>query len=416
MLTFCKSLIFLAIACLLTISVFAGDTEFIGTFEPALSANTEDMDDVIFKPVGDISKLKFETPPSFDEGKITVARLYNPQQDKNVILAAMFEVEDEKPVVYVDTDLNGSFSQSETFQMKREKKDNPYIWQTTVFVPLSSGKFFKSYPIYIQYFRSYKYDDMSEDERLFMQSKEAFAKGKVDIKGNPTAVLYAFNPSSQKISPSNGWLGVDSDGDGEVYIDRLSPETAKADSETVIFRAGQTFVSTKKIDLERNQIIMREHQASDYKRVELKMGGTLPDFTFTNFDGKKRKLSDFHGKYLLIDIWGMWCPPCRRELPYLKAAYSKFQSRGLEILGLNTDTDFSVDSLNQNLKKNGMTWTQSQVESTLSVIKAYRVSSFPTTILLDPEGKIISLNQTDKGQPELRGRDLIKSLDKILPF
>jgi hypothetical protein len=45
----------------------------------------------------------------------------------------------------------------------------------------------------------------------------------------------------------------------------------------------------------------------------------------------------------------------------------------------------------------------------------YRIHLFPTTLLIDPDGKIISLNQRKKGQPELRGQDLLKSLDRILP-
>ena len=407
-------LIFLILTTFSNIA-FAGDNEFVGTFETNLMANSEEMDDVIFKTVVGSSKLKFETSSDSTDTTITAARLFHPLQEKNVILSALVEVEDEKPSIYVDINLDGTFSQTELFPMKREKKDNPYLWQATVFMPIN-GKLFANYPIYIQYFRSYKYDDMNDSDRLVRQSTEAYAKGYVDIKGKKTLVLYGFNPSSQKISTNLGWLGVDSDGDGDVYLDRLSPEAAKADNETVIFRAGQTFVSTKKIDLEKNLIIMREHQANDYKRIELKVGEVLPDFNFKDFEGKKRKLSDFRGKHVLIDIWGFWCPPCRRELPYLKAAYSKFQPRGLEILGLNTDTEFTIENINSTMKKNGMNWNHAQLESIVSVIKAYRISSFPTTILIDPQGKIISLSQTDRGQLDLRGKDLLKSLDSLLPF
>ncbi len=397
------------------ILTFAGDNEFVGTFETTLMANSEDMDDVIFKNIADPAKLKFEKLPDLTDATMTAARLFHPTQEKNSILSALVEIEDEKPSIYVDINLDGTFSQTELFLMKREKKDNPYLWQATVLIQVN-GKLFANYPIYIQYFRSYKYDDMNDSDRLVRQSKEAYAKGFVDIKGKKTLVMYGFNASSQKISTTIGWLGVDSDGDGDVYLDRLSPEAAKADNETVIFRAGQTFVSTKKIDLEKNLIIMREHQANDYKRIELKVGEILPDFQFKDFEGKKRKLSEFRGKHVLIDIWGFWCPPCRRELPYLKAAYAKFQPRGLEILGLNTDTEFTIENINSTMKKNGMNWNHAQLESIVSVIKAYRISSFPTTILIDPQGKIISLSQTDRGQLDLRGKDLLKSLDSLLPL
>jgi thiol-disulfide isomerase/thioredoxin len=145
------------------------------------------------------------------------------------------------------------------------------------------------------------------------------------------------------------------------------------------------------------------------------MGGEVPDFAFTDFKGKKRKLSEFRGKYLLVDFWGTWCGPCRREMPYLKAAYRNFQPRGLEILGMNTDELEILPDVKRWLEGNGLAWTQATRESIREVIRNFRIHSYPTTLLLGPDGKVISLNQTKKDQPGLRGNDLLKSLDKLLP-
>jgi peroxiredoxin len=387
--------------------------EFIGKFDPKLAPNDDDLDHVIFKPFRDLSKVQFAKRPESD-ATITAGRLYHPPTDKAAILALLVEPEGESPYVYADADLNNTMDESEKFDLDNEESGNPYIWQATVNVPLKEG-FFQSFPVLVQYFKEIKTNEMGKDDRLVLQSAKVFARGQVEIQGKKILVQYDYNPRNKKINPMNCALGVDGDGDGEIDMDGFSPEAAEAKEEAVIFRVGDNYVSTKRADIEKNQIVMRTHPAKDYKRVELKMGGELPDFQFTDFKGKKRRLSEFRGKYVLIDFWGMWCGPCRRELPYLKTAYKNFQSRGLEILGMNTDEPEILSQIKTTLEKNDLLWTQATLESIREIIRGYRIHSYPTTLLIDPEGKIISLNQTKKGQPALRGQDLLKSLDRLLP-
>ena len=82
---------------------------------------------------------------------------------------------------------------------------------------------------------------------------------------------------------------------------------------------------------------------------------------------------------------------------------------------MNTDQAELVSQIKSQLDKNGMTWPQARRESIIALIRNLRIHSYPTTVLLDPDGKILSLNNRNKDQPRLRGNDLLKSLDQLLP-
>jgi peroxiredoxin len=385
--------------------------EYTGKLDPGLVANTDDTEQVIFRPMSDLSKIKLVKP--IERGaNVTAGRLYYAPSDKSAILALLVEPEGGAPYLYADVNLDNALDENERFQLKQG--ENPYIWEAVIGVPLKEGPF-RSFPIQVRYFQNVQMDELKAGERLVLETHSAFARGFVDIQGKKTLVQYAYDPRSRKINPAKGKLGVDCDGDGKIDMDPFSGEAAEADDEAVVFRVGNVYVSTKKVDVEKNLITMRSHPASDYKRVELRIGGEMPEFEFTDFNGKKRRLSEFRGKYLLIDFWGMWCGPCRHELPYLKAARARFGARGFDILGMNTDEPEAQPAVKSTLEKNGMTWTQARRESIMPVIRSLRIHSFPTTLLIDPNGKVVSLNNTRRGQPDLRGSDLLKSLDEMLP-
>jgi peroxiredoxin len=314
-------------------------------------------------------------------------------------------------VIFVDQNNDQRLTAAEKFEMKAP--DNPYLWQTLVTIPIKGG-FFTSAPIRVEYFKSIKSDKMTADDRLIRQTTEVLAGGTVEVNGKKVAVRYAL-VERKKVNARDGWLGVDTDGDGVVDMDNLSPESTKANDEAVIFRVGNTYVSTKKADVEKNQIILREHDAKEYKRLELYIGKEFPEFTFSDFEGKKHKFSEYRGKYVLLDIWGFWCPPCRKELPYIREAHRRFGSKNLEVIGLNTDADFTVDSMKKALKDNGMIWTQAKFESVVEFLGVgLRINSFPTTFLISPEGKILSMSRQERKEPDLRGADLLDSLDEVL--
>lgn len=393
--------------------LYAGGAEYNGQFESALIPNIDDFERVVLKSA---SWVKAEgLPAAGHDQNLAAGKLIDPRSLEPSVLALLVDNNDDDPVIYFDGNGDGRLTTDEKYVMKRSKPDNPYLWEATVELALDEGAF-KSFPIFVRYFKSIRVENMGPNDRLITQSTMALARGQVDVRGKKVSVQYTFNPKSKKVDPQNGYIGVDIDGDGVIDPDTLSPEMTKADNENVVFRAGDLYVSTKKADVSKNIIVLREHEAKEYKRAELFLGREFPEFGFTDFEGKKHKFSEFRGRYVLLDIWGFWCPPCRKELPYLREAHRRFTSRNLVVIGLNTDGDFTVDSMKKALNDNGMNWTHAQFSSVAEFLaKGLRVNSFPTTFLISPEGKILSMGRADRDEPDLRGSDLLETLDKLLP-
>lgn len=406
-----RTLVF-SVFCLAS-AAFAGGAEHTGQFDKTLAPNVEQHERIILAlDSGEMWKNLGKFSP---DTHFTTGRFAHPMTGQYSVVAVLVEDDDEDPMLFMDLNEDRKVTPDEKVNLKKEKGDNPYLWIATVPLPVKDS-FFTHAPIFLRYFKSITVDKMKEGDRLITQSTEVMARGSVDVKGKRVIVQYAIAPGEKKVNPQEGWLGVDIDGDGHVDMDNLSPEAAKADAESVVFRVGDTYLSTKKADLGKNQIILREHEAKDYKRIELGLDKPFPEFSFTDFDGKKRKISELRGKYVLLDIWGFWCPPCRKELPYIREAHKRYTSRNLEVVGLNTDADFTIDSMKKALNDNGMKWTNAKFDSVVDFLKVnLRINSFPTTFLISPDGKILSMSRQERDEPDLRGQDLLKTLDEILP-
>lgn len=390
----------------------AGGNEFSGQFTPVMVANDEDFERVIFTEEGNGNYKSI--PGVGADSHLTVGRLYAPQTGSASVTTVLVENSNDAPFVYVDLNEDRNFTADEKITLQQEKKDNPFLWNATVNLPIKNNSFTHA-GIFLRYYKRVQTEKMSPGDRLLAQSTEVFASGAVDVRGKKISVQYAYDFGNKKIDPQNGWLGIDGNDDGKIDMSTLSSEAAKASKETVIFRVGQNYFSTAKADVNKNQIVLREHEAKDYKRIELQIGMELPDFEFVDFDGKKRRFSEFRGKYVIVDFWGLWCPPCRQEMPYLRESYKRFKDRKLEILGMNTDPE-SPSQVKEVLSKAQMNWTQAKLESIFDLVNTkLRIESFPTTFLVSPEGKLLSMSRHTRDELDLRGEDLLTTLDKILP-
>ncbi|MBX2819956.1 MAG: TlpA family protein disulfide reductase [Rhodothermaceae bacterium] len=141
------------------------------------------------------------------------------------------------------------------------------------------------------------------------------------------------------------------------------------------------------------------------ENIGLRIGMIAPGFNAQTLEGKTLHLSDYYGKHVLIDFWGTWCSPCIEEIPYLQGAYDAYSRDQFDILAVAND---NPDSVRVFVEKEQLRWTQivqRQGNDSLSaVLEAYKITGYPTTFLIDPEGVIVAK------EGELRGERLAETL------
>lgn len=120
----------------------------------------------------------------------------------------------------------------------------------------------------------------------------------------------------------------------------------------------------------------------------------LLDLTMPDTTGTVHHLKDMivPGHYTLIDFWASWCPPCRGEMPGMKALYEKYHEKGYDMIGVSFDQQRSawVNAIN-NLA-GGLPWQHiSDLKGWRSQgAEVYNVRGIPHTLLVGPEGTIIA--------------------------
>jgi len=115
----------------------------------------------------------------------------------------------------------------------------------------------------------------------------------------------------------------------------------------------------------------------------------LPDLAFEDADGKPKKLSDWRGRTVLVNLWATWCVPCRKEMPALDSLQTKLGGEDFEVVAINIDTrdpekpkNFLKDA---NLTRLG--YFSDQKAKVFQDLKSVgKALGMPTSVLIDGQG------------------------------
>ena len=264
----------------------------------------------------------------------------------------------------------------------------------TVEFEYNDGRIAKTQKVGVEVHRYTQYVKKRKDPTFpkFRGSVTEYRKGRVEIDGQLyDLAIYnkgRFATYSTKIFNRILW---DLDRDGVFGSERESAEYYDADKP---FNIGGTTFEIKSISASGDEIILRKSDVSVPTKIEIKRGSIAPDFAVTDIDGKNLQLSNFRGKYVLLDFWYTSCGPCIKDTPRLKALSEKFDRDNFEIIGVSADT--GRDKVRNYVQKSQIGWPQilDTIDNNNKVSKMYNIGGYPHYVLIDPQGKVMMTNHS----------------------
>lgn len=106
-------------------------------------------------------------------------------------------------------------------------------------------------------------------------------------------------------------------------------------------------------------------------------------------DGRALSLADFKGRYVLLNLWATWCPPCVKEMPSLDRLQAAKGGAGFEVVALSIDRQ-GKDVVAPFYQRVGLTNLAIYLDQDARSMAALRITGLPTTLLIDPNGHEIA--------------------------
>ena len=295
--------------------------------------------------------------------------------------------------LYVDLNKDGRFEEDERFifqPIDGNAPESKYLKNRVgIEVPVTTGPY-RTCPMEIGLPSSDLHLPMPIGPRQIAvgASGDYFVEGHVQLPKRSLLMRFEYNFKLAAIDINNGVEWADVNGDGKIDSTRGSPEMQLGSGKAPVFRVGETALSAQSVDLATNVFFMRSVPFADYHRIDIAAGSTLPDFEYTDFDGKSHHLSEIKARYLLLDFWATWCEACVADLPSKSKVYQELHDYGFEILGMDGKEE-TLDKPRRLLGKMKISWPQARYDREL-IRNQLQITQWPTLLLIDAHRRIVS--------------------------
>lgn len=147
--------------------------------------------------------------------------------------------------------------------------------------------------------------------------------------------------------------------------------------------------------------IRQKYEEMARQNTALNAGQKAFDFEGTDTEGKKRRLSDYKGKVVVVDVWNIGCKPCIAEIPYLKKLEQQFEGKDVVFISYSLDTQ--VESWKQFLgthRMEGNQWINTEAFKS-DFARDYKVRFIPRFMVFGKNGEIVEVYAPRPSNPRL---------------